>query len=92
MSVVKLPSNGSPGLAMEVASRKVAQSSLFLELEAPICDAAHMAGIVGDLIAEAHDRDQLDEQTAWAALQLCQMVKDLRDQYRERPDEGGTTS
>jgi hypothetical protein len=74
---------------MEVAGRKNALAAACLALELPICAAAHMAGIVEGLVAEAHDKDQLDEQTVWAVMHLCEMVKGLRDQYRTSDGDEG---
>jgi hypothetical protein len=86
MNVVELPSNGSPGLAKEVACRKEANADAFLELEPPICDAAHMAKLIEGLIIEAHQEGQLDEHTAWAVMHLCEMVKGVRNQLFAKDD------
>jgi hypothetical protein len=85
MTIIEFPSDKpSPVPSGDIAARTAANSSAFLRLESPIRDAALMAEIVMGLIMEAHEDDDLEEHTAWAAVRLCEMVESLRDQYRTR--------
>jgi hypothetical protein len=54
-------------------------------MEEPIRDVALMAEIVQDLMINADLEVDHNELTDWAIFHLCDMVRDLRGLYRDKP-------
>jgi hypothetical protein len=83
VSVIEFPSDKPPELVREIASREATNSAGFLRLEEPVREAALMAEIVDGLIRNDDFVDAVEEHTMWAILRFCEMVKSLRNVYRE---------
>jgi hypothetical protein len=85
-----LPSNGSPGLATEIAGRKAANAAAFLELDPLIFQAAMLAEIVAELMFDDNPEGKCREQTAWATMELCGVVREIRKIFNADAEEASS--
>jgi hypothetical protein len=70
--------------AIEVAERKNKLAKTCLELEEPIFRAAMLAEIAVDLMFEdCRPEGELREQTAWATMELCSVVREIRKIFKD---------
>jgi hypothetical protein len=74
-----------PRLEEEIVQRMKENSALCLKMEEPIRDAAPTAEIVQDQMINADLEVDHNERTDWAIFHLCDMVRDLRGLYRDKP-------
>jgi hypothetical protein len=93
MSIVKFPGETSTpeaNLAREVCDRRSKLADTCLELDQPIFRAAMLAEIVFDLIFDDNPEGECREQTAWATMELCGVVREIRKIFNADAEEAST--
>src|SRR5665213_1178419 len=93
MSVVKFPDETSTPeakAAREVRERKDGLAKTCIELDQPIFRAAMLAEIVFDLMWDDNPEGKCREQTAWATMELCGVVREIREIFNADPEKASS--
>jgi len=93
MSVVKFPDDTSTPEARdarEVCERRNKLADKCLELDQPIFRAAMLAEIVFDLMSDDNSDGLCREQTAWATMELCGIVGEIRKIFNADAEEASS--
>jgi hypothetical protein len=88
MSIVKFPDDRPEARdARELCERKSKLADTCLELDQPIFRAAMLAEIVFDQMWDDNPEGKCREHTAWATMELCGVVREIRKIFNADAEE-----